>query len=63
MSHIHTPLMLHIELGRSHKPGPAIPVYRPGMGYCETCRSYQPRPGKANKGWKCNTCKNNGENP
>lgn len=54
---IHTPFALHVELDRTRRPGPAIPVYRPGHGYCESCREYKPRAGKANKGWRCASCK------
>lgn len=36
---------------------PAAPMYAPsGKRYCETCQSYQPKHGKAMKGWKCITC-------
>lgn len=55
----HTPFALHVELERSRSRGPTLPVYRPGMGYREGCKTYQPRAGKASKGWRCQQCKTN----
>lgn len=31
--------------------------YRPGHGFCETCKQVKPRKGKAVKGWKCRECR------
>ena len=55
----HTPFALRVELERSRSRGPTLPVYRPGMGFCEGCKSNQPRPAKAHKGWRCASCKKN----
>lgn len=37
--------------------GPGMGLYKPeGKRYCESCATYQPRTGKAVKGWKCQKC-------
>lgn len=56
--HPQTPIALQVALERARNPSPHLRPYRPGMGYCEGCRSSQPRPAKARKGWRCNSCKN-----
>ena len=38
--------------------GPGTVAFNPaGRRYCETCCTYQPRQGKAVKGWKCANCR------
>lgn len=57
MTFIHTPFAINMERNRNRSQGPALPVYRAGMGYCEGCQTNKPRPAKAAKGWRCQECK------
>ena len=57
MTFIHTPYAINVERNRNRNPGPAIPNYRAGIGYCEGCQTNKPRPPKAMKGWRCQQCK------
>ena len=53
-----TPPPEHYFSMTRHKPGVLYNIRRPGMRYCETCKSHQPKgKTKAIKGWKCQNCK------
>lgn len=54
---IHHPIALQWAIERSRSTSPNLPVYRPGMGYCEGCRKHKPRPARLCKGWRCSSCK------
>lgn len=53
------PLALQVAIERARSHSPHLQPYRAGMGFCEGCKSNQPRPAKAHKGWRCASCRKN----